>query len=829
MSRTINFGIDLGTTNSAIAKYEGGNIIVFKHPSSLKETLPSVIAYRSNRIIIGDKAREMLNKSNSSVFSSFKRKMGSTDKFEINEDEFVTPVDLSAQILRELQSFIHTGESINSVVITIPAAFDTIQSNATKKAGYKAGFQEVLLLQEPIAATLAFANRSDFSIDQGKWLVYDLGGGTFDVALASVDDGEMKILDHEGDNFLGGSDFDRMIIDEFIIDELRRLGRFENLEIDFKSNRGKHRVLYHKLLFEAEEAKKTLSRSNSTDIEFEIEDDDGKLIDVFIELTREKFESLIRHTIDRTIEMISSIMLRNNLGQGDIKCILLIGGSTYIPLVRQSISQKYTIPVNSQLDPTTAVVVGAAYYAGTKPTQQKSIENVATNKETTSHLNLAYDRVSNEEKAPVIIKTNSSQVSKIRVMREDGAYDSGICEINQQVILYLPLSDQGYNIFYVNSLDKKGQKIGSEEIGISKGKFNIDGQPLPNDICLEVDALEDNTTFLEAIFKKNSILPLKKTIVKQVSNTIHKFSEEKLSIKVYEGPMDALPIANKLIGEIIISGVQLERDLIKGTDIELIFEITESRDLKVKTYLTLSDQEFENVFSPSEANISKSGLLSDLEIYVNNLLEKQKTHERTQAFENAQGIQEIINDIEILKLKVESLDMDFNTDEKFFYEIEKNNLGKRIYKFFNSSYLTDITNKYISEKLSTAMIILKDVATEIDKEEFEKITENDQQVLREGNIPVIKMKTDQLKNVSNRITGRMQISNEHYAAAFNSIRKNKFIDQQKADELINEGEDHKQKGDFGALAHVVNELYRMKESDNLSKKGFFKSDRTGLK
>src|SRR6187399_473853 len=212
---TINFAIDLGTTNSLIARSKNGSVEIFKNPSGMKVTLPSVVAFRKDRVLIGDKAKEYIEKDPSNVFASFKRKMGTSEQFfVVNDGSFKTPVELSTIILQELRNFIFTGETPESVVITIPASFDTIQSNATKEAGYAAGFREVLLLQEPIAASLAFANKEGSPEMKGQWLVYDLGGGTFDVALVKIEEDEMKVVDHEGDNFFGGVDFDNLIVTE---------------------------------------------------------------------------------------------------------------------------------------------------------------------------------------------------------------------------------------------------------------------------------------------------------------------------------------------------------------------------------------------------------------------------------------------------------------------------------------------------------------------------------------------------------------------------------------------------------------------------------------
>ena len=168
MSKMVNFGIDLGTSNSLIAKFEKGQVEVFKNPSGFKETLPSIVGFRNDRIMVGEQARTYAEKDSKSVASRFKRKMGTTETVKIySAAGSKTPVELSAFVLKELKNFVHTGESVEAAVITIPASFDTVQSNATKEAGIAAGFKSVILLQEPIAASLAYANKEK-SVDLRK-------------------------------------------------------------------------------------------------------------------------------------------------------------------------------------------------------------------------------------------------------------------------------------------------------------------------------------------------------------------------------------------------------------------------------------------------------------------------------------------------------------------------------------------------------------------------------------------------------------------------------------------------------------------------------------
>ena len=199
MDTNINYGIDLGTTNSALARFIKGEVQIFNNPSDYgRSTLPSVVGFKKDKITVGTKAKEMMERDPRSVVGAFKRRMGTSESYKIKATgQSMTPVDLSAMILKELKTFLPAGETLSAAVITIPASFDTLQSNATKEAGRLAGLEQVVLLQEPIAASLAYANmKKERELPDGQWLVYDFGGGTFDVALVRIHQSEMRVLDH---------------------------------------------------------------------------------------------------------------------------------------------------------------------------------------------------------------------------------------------------------------------------------------------------------------------------------------------------------------------------------------------------------------------------------------------------------------------------------------------------------------------------------------------------------------------------------------------------------------------------------------------------------
>jgi actin-like ATPase involved in cell morphogenesis len=525
MDNMINYGIDLGTTNSSIAKFVKGEVEVFKNPMETgKETLPSVVYYKKDKIFVGSSALTYLEKDTKNVFSSFKRKMGTTESFRVKSlDQIKTPIELSAEIIKELKGFVHTGEQVDAAVITIPASFGIIQSNATKEAGLLAGFKQVVLLQEPIAASLAYANKhKEKKLEDGKWLVYDLGGGTFDVALIKIQDGEMKILDHEGDNFLGGTDFDNLMVEKMIIPFLNKYFKFNNLEDELKSESGKYNSLYIRLLRIAELAKIRLSAKTSAEIELiDIIDDNGENIDISFEITRSEFDSLIKADIDRTTEMIKKILVRNSLKPSDIQFTLMVGGSTYIPYVRKRVEEILQIPVNCNIDPTTAIAIGAAYYAGTK---EKNIKKEIS-KPTTSGLKIrfSYQKTSQELDEMLAVRVDGNIEGLFyQITREDKGYDSGRKKLTARISVDLPLLKESYNFFKFTILDEHNNIIETDIdlIGIIHGKIVFHGQPLSNDICIEIDAIPefDNglTTFSSAVNAAISASPaIKKGLIAQ--------------------------------------------------------------------------------------------------------------------------------------------------------------------------------------------------------------------------------------------------------------------------------------------------------------------------
>ncbi|MEZ4828840.1 MAG: Hsp70 family protein [Bacteroidia bacterium] len=804
----INFGIDLGTTNSAIARYEKGQVVVFKNPVGQKDTLPSVVAFRKDRIIVGEKAREYLLKASDEVAGSFKRKMGTTESWYFpSTGDTKTPVDLSAYVLRELKTFVHTGEKVEAAVITIPASFDTIQSNATKKAGYQAGFEEVVLLQEPIAASLAYANQDEADkFEEGQWLVYDLGGGTFDVALVRIADGEMKIVDHEGDNFLGGNDFDKEIVEKIIVPALEEKGKFVNLLREMKSASGRYNRLYHSLLLKSEEAKVQLSVADSAEIEIQTTDDSGNPVDFFLTLTRSDFESILFPYVQRTIDMMKEIVNRNSVETADLRFVLMVGGSTYIPYVRSEVARQMGVAVNTRIDPATAVAVGAAFYAGTRPRRQEK-----KNKEEVPVLSvsMAYQKAT-QDLTEYFTAKFSGETSGLfyRIVRLDGGFDTGLKPLQTQISEDLPLIKDQFNQFELKVFDAQNEPVVTDAplIGIAHGRYHVMGQPLPADICLEIDDLENSATVLEVVFEKNTLLPVKKTLVKQVTRTLSKGSAERVTITVVEGPGTVLPAANLPIGFISVSGKELSRDLVRGSDIEITLEMTESRDLKISAYLMMTDQEFADVFTPSERKVNIYRLTEELHALRAKLSGEIREAEEQGNFESAQQLVDLEYDILELADKAEKLAEDDSTDEKFQLEDLKRKVARKVDEITRDKWIIKVKNEYFETKRYMEYVMKNYGPEAEDVKAYEDILSAEKATLATNS----SLKIQEIVEKIRRLNWRIRWKSSRYVMEFYQDliygRYGAFTQPDKAYEIMQRGNDAIGEENFDKLRICINQL-----------------------
>jgi molecular chaperone DnaK len=793
MENTINFGIDLGTTNSAIAKFVKGEVIVFNNPLDYgRATLPSVVCYQKDKIIVGSQAKVMFGKQKKDAFTQafFKRKMGTSESFPIkSQNRSVTPIELSAQVLKQLKTFVNTGDTLESVVITIPASFDLIQSNATKEAGYQAGFKQVVLLQEPIAASLAYANmKKSKELTDGQWLVYDFGGGTFDVALIKIKDGEMKVIDHEGNNFLGGADIDQMIVDKLVIPKINAEFSFNNLEDEMKSASGKYNSKYYVLLSRAEEAKIRLSAVTSAEIVVDgFEDEDGNEVDYEITITRSEFNELIKSSVDGTIEMIKTILTRNSLGSKDIQFTLMVGGSTYIPYVRQRVEEILQIPANCEIDPTTAVAVGAAYYAATK---QKEISKTdKQQKKTALSIKASYNKASKEKDELFAARvTGDTEGLFYKIVRQDGGFDSGLKKLSERISEDLPLVENAYNFFTLTIYDSLNNVVETdiEPIGINSG-FGISGQPLPEDICLEVDDLDNpGSTRLFLLFQRNTILPTKRTVTFPLNKTVLKGSnDEVIKVKVLQGSHLSLPESIKTIGYIEINGKKLIRDISKGSDIEITITISDSQDLTASAYLTMADQEFKETFNPKERHMPVNLLKEQVDDLSEKLEEEIEEATVKEDYETASALSKLKKEMEVVAEETEGLTSDDVTDKRYQLDDKKRKIAQEIDTATKHKRIQKVREHYFETK-AECLKLIDESGNDHERKTYNDIVAQEEAFMSTNSPIKIQEKSDELHSIIGQIRWRTP---EFLKGIFNWLKneQHKMRDQAEAKSHIDSG------------------------------------------
>ncbi|MCI6746204.1 MULTISPECIES: molecular chaperone DnaK [Erysipelotrichaceae] len=352
MSKII--GIDLGTTNSCVAVMEGKEPKVITNPEG-NRTTPSVVAFKNGDRIVGDAAKRQMITNKNTVYS-IKRKMGTDEKVTLEGKQY-TPEEISAMILSYLKDYAegYLGEKVEKAVITVPAYFNDAQRQATKNAGKIAGLDVVRIINEPTASALAFG------IDKGdkeqKVLVYDLGGGTFDVSILDIADGTFEVLATAGDTHLGGDDFDNVIID-WLADNFRR-----EHGIDLKADN----MTLQRLKDAAEKAKKDLSGMLEVDISLPfiaMAKDGSGALNLEAKLTRAEFDKMTKFLVDKTMGPVRQALKDAKLTANDIDQVLLVGGSTRIPAVQEAVRRELGKEPNKSVNPDECVAIGAAIQGG---------------------------------------------------------------------------------------------------------------------------------------------------------------------------------------------------------------------------------------------------------------------------------------------------------------------------------------------------------------------------------------------------------------------------------------------------------------------------------
>jgi molecular chaperone DnaK len=597
MSRlTIDYGIDLGTTNSSIAVFDRTGPRIIRNNENEQFTPSAVWIEKNGALRVGRAAKERALSDPRNGAIEFKLMMGKahTTTFQ-NQNRSFKPEELSAEVLKSLKEDVirsNDGEVLESAVITVPAAFDLPETEATRRAANLAGISYCPLLQEPIAASLAygFENRSDNAF----WLVYDIGGGTFDAAVMHVHDGAIHVVNHGGDMNLGGKLIDWDVVEQVFVPALSSF-RLSN----FYRGTDKWRTAFGKLKLHAERAKIALTRDTTYEIagEYICPDDSGEPVLLDIVITRSQLELLIEPHLVKTINICRNVLKEQKLGPADISKIVLVGGPTVTPLLRQILPDRKAglgIPIDFSVDPLTVVAQGAALFAA----GQRKPSSAAQPRTGEFTLSLEYKPIGSDTEPLVAGKiegpgTTSFQGFVIRLLSPDAQppWDSGRLPLSSTgtFIANLRAEREVQNTFQAELYDASGRKVllQPSSFPYTVGLV-ISDPPLPYDIGI---AMADDK--VDVLFKKGTPLPAKASAFHRTALLLRKGDPKShLRIPFIQGNEPEHAYLNRKIGELIIPAGSLKYDLPAGSEIEIRLSIDSSQHITGTVLVNLLDEEF---------------------------------------------------------------------------------------------------------------------------------------------------------------------------------------------------------------------------------------------
>jgi molecular chaperone DnaK len=656
MRSTIDYGIDLGTTNSAICVLKGTETEIIKNNEDIDITPSAVWLDQRARLRIGRTAKERVVDDPENAYAEFKLQMGTEDEKVFGRDgRRMRPEALSAEVLKSLRDNVaqRYGEDISAAVITVPAMFELPQCDATRRAAEMAGLTTSPLLLEPVAAALAYGFQS--RSDRVFWLVYDFGGGTFDAAVVQVRDGVIEVVNHGGDNQLGGKLIDWEIVDQLLVPEVVRKSRLP----DFNRGNPRWRSAIALLKYQAELAKIRLSREDPVDIDIPrlCESDGGTTISFEYELRRADVERLARPYILRSINIAKQVLTERRLSPANIEKMILVGGPTLAPYFRQFVAdptEGLGIPLEFGVDPLTVVARGAAVFAGTQRINTVASAPTVRGQYT---VRLEYQPVGPDTEPPVagrVLGQEGEDLSRFTIefvnAQAQPPWRSGRVGLapNGAFLTTLWAEKGRQNVFQIELFDPTGSRCRlapdtlTYTVGVVAGDL-----PLTQTVGV---AMANNE--MDPILKKGTALTARSRSLHRTAFDVRRGQfDQAIRIPIVEGENIRRADRNKRIGELVISGSEVMRDVPAGSEIEIVIEIDPSRIVRTKAYIPILDEEFESVHKLKKEAPDPHDLRQAFEREQNRLAEARRKAEATSDAKAQQALQRIdaermVHDIE---------------------------------------------------------------------------------------------------------------------------------------------------------------------------------------
>ncbi|NLV45896.1 MAG: Hsp70 family protein [Candidatus Hydrogenedentes bacterium] len=808
-------GIDLGTTNSSICSYDGMDIRIWKSPEQNDVTPSAIYIDRRGNKYIGKRAYDLAPYSPDNAATLFKRVMGTSTPIHFKAMNMTkTPEECSAEILKVLFGYLPEeirNDPDTGTVITVPAAFNQMQKDATMQAAELAGIGKVALMQEPVAAVMSVMRTRK---TDGIFLVYDMGGGTLDIAIAESLGGRVNLLAHGGIAVCGGRDFDRYLVDNIVRPWL--LQSF-SLPQDFSVNPN-YTSLIRLSGWAAEKAKIELSAREESVIclaesEIKVRDLDDNEIYLDIPLSRKTLDDLISERIDESIMAARETLNKVSLSPQDLERIVFIGGpSNYKPL-RDRVSFELGIPGSTEVNPMTAVAEGASLFAESIDwnTHNRSRKSIRGQISSDSRMALTFNFIARtpdtKAKIAVQLKGHADAGTEFQIDSMDTGWTSGRMPLKHDAAFEVTLAKFGENRFKVFVFDAVGGPVSLKEdvITITRTAATVDAIPASHSIGIEVLDKLGGTAVLTYLIRSGDHLPQKGRKVFKAGESLKAGSSNSLNFKLWEGEIEEPVTDNRPIGVLKISGTDFDSGVIPaGGDLECEYEILDSGNVVIEVSVPCIGGTFHsgrNFYSRQEGQLdySSSAML---------IIEDS---ERTQ--ERIDDICEIIEDPKLAlaskKLeKAASLDPNMEDSEKAQEAMEKVLEAKKMLAQVRKEHLKEIRQLELDSVISFFEEYLKELARPSETTSFMNLVRTTQRTI-DRNDPGFENHLIDLKRKNFSILWRQDW---FVVERFKSFSKSPhlFMDKQHFAELIETGTEYLRADNMEKLRPIVAELFMIK-------------------
>lgn len=610
-------GIDLGTTNSAVSVYDGENLRLFKSPDQNDVTPSAIFIDKRGNKYVGKRAYDQAARNPDSAATLFKRLMGTSTPVKLPAVNLtMTPEECSAEILRALFGYLPEeirNDPETGTVITVPAAFNQMQKDATMAASEMAGLGKVALMQEPVAAVMSVMRHRK---GDGMFLVYDLGGGTLDIAIAESISGRVSLLAHGGIAMCGGRDFDRLLLDAVVKPWL--LNNFD-LPEDFSADK-RYATLRHMAAWAAEKAKIELSSNEEAqvtldDSELRIKDESGADMYLDISVTRAVFDNLIASKLEESVVSARETMEKAGVSPHDIGRVVFVGGPTIYKPLRDKIAFELGIAASTDVNPMTAVSEGAAVFAesiewGSQNRGRKSGRGALS---AGGGLDLAfnYQARTPDSKAKIVAKLGgkAAEGTAFQVDSLDTGWTSGKVTLKDGAVVEVPLAKPGENVFKVFVFDASGGpiKLSQDKISIARTAAQIDAIPASHSIGVEAMEKMGGRFIIDYLVREGDQLPKQGKKTFKAGEALRAGSAGSIKFKLWEGGIEDPITDNRFIGMFEIKGSDFSDGAIaKGADLICDYEILDSGNIVLEVTVPSIGNSFNsgrNFYSRQEGQI----------------------------------------------------------------------------------------------------------------------------------------------------------------------------------------------------------------------------------